>query len=156
MYDYGPEQVWKHFKKSIGKEKDYTCYLRVEYKQTNSCEQRRPSLSDKGPLKTRGRFPSWVSGSQVLRRPPSLDRHQQTPVKATHLCWEEKQRAFPVACIIFPALVLSWKPWDRRNFPSSFSSWDKTDGEKTKRSHEQWTSLLQRKGKRQITRSSLF
>lgn len=51
-------------------------------------------------------------------------RHKCRPI---YLCWEEKQRAFPVACIIFPALVLSWEPCDRRNFPNSFSSWDRTN-----------------------------
>lgn len=44
----------------------------------------------------------------------------------TNLCCEEKQRAFPVACMIFPARLLSWEPWERKNRPSSFSSCDKT------------------------------
>lgn len=73
MYDYGPEEVWKHLKQSIGKEKDYTCYLRVEYKQTNSCEQRRPSLSDKGPLKTgAGSLHEWVGPRSSGDPPPSI------------------------------------------------------------------------------------
>lgn len=43
-----------------------------------------------------------------------------------YLCWDEKQRAFPVACMILPALVLFSEPWERRKRPSSFSSWDRT------------------------------
>lgn len=43
-----------------------------------------------------------------------------------HLCCEEKQSAFPVACMIFPARDLSCEPCERRNRPSSFSSWERT------------------------------
>lgn len=116
--------------------------------KTNDSEQSSSLGSMKNLSKNLARFPI-VCGSQIVCRPQPLTR---SLIKATHLCWEEKQSAFPVACIIFPALVLSWMPWDRRNFPSSFSSWDKTV-EKTKRSHEQQACLLQR---RQITKLSCF
>lgn len=43
-----------------------------------------------------------------------------------YLCCEEKQSAFPVACMIFPARDLSCEPCERRNRPSSFSSWERT------------------------------
>lgn len=56
-----------------------------------------------------------------------LDAHVRTAdLYLAYLCCEEKQRAFPVACMIFPAWVLSCEPCERRNRPSSFSSWERT------------------------------
>lgn len=65
----------------------------------------------------------WINSSRI------------TPQTCTHLCWEEKHSAFPVACMIFPALVLSCEPCERRKRPSSFSSWERSAQERW------WTGL---------------
>ena len=80
VYDYTPEEAWKHFTKWIGKEKEYICYLRVEYRLTTvnrgSCQFQTRAFYRPGA----GSLHECV-GPRFSGDSPALDRHQQSPTE---------------------------------------------------------------------------